>query len=98
MDRVHVTPKELRTIVIGAVADAMRPFTDIVASTQNNSTCTIKGDKLNIEEASAFTGLAKSYIYKLVSLREIPFTKRRKKLVFTKLSLTQWLVSHTEVY
>ncbi len=39
---------------------------------------------LNIDEASAFTGLKKSYIYKLVSQKKIPFYKPMNGYLFFK--------------
>ena len=47
---------------------------------------------LNIEEASAFTGLATSYLYKLTSTQEIPHYKPRgKMLYFDRGELEAWL-------
>ena len=47
---------------------------------------------LNIEEASAFTGLATSYLYKLTSTQEIPHYKPRgKMLYFDRSELESWL-------
>lgn len=47
---------------------------------------------LNIAEASAFTGLATSYLYKLTSTQEIPHYKPRgKMLYFDRSELETWL-------
>ena len=47
---------------------------------------------LNIDEASAFTGLATSYLYKLTSTQEIPHYKPRgKMLYFDRSELESWL-------
>lgn len=47
---------------------------------------------LSISEASAFTGLATSYLYKLTSTQEIPHYKPRgKMLYFDRSELESWL-------
>lgn len=49
-------------------------------------------EPLSIDEASKFTGLKKSYVYKLCSLKEIPFYKPNgKKIYFSKNELMQWI-------
>lgn len=46
-------------------------------------------------ELSEYTGLSKSYIYKLTHLREIPFYCPRGKLIFFKRSeIDEWLLSN----
>ncbi len=58
---------------------------------------------LNIDEASAITGLSKSHIYKLTSTQEIPHYKPRgKMLYFDRSELDLWLrqgkvSSHAEI-
>jgi excisionase family DNA binding protein len=58
---------------------------------------------LSISEASAFTGLATSYLYKLTSTQEIPHYKPRgKMLYFDRSELEAWLKqnrvnSHTDI-
>lgn len=48
---------------------------------------------LNIEEASTYTGLTASYIYKLTSTQEIPhFKPRGKMLYFRRDELDAWLL------
>lgn len=47
---------------------------------------------LNIAEASAYTGLTVSYIYKLTSTQEIPHYKPRGKILyFDRSELDAWL-------
>lgn len=47
---------------------------------------------LTVEEASAFTGLSKSYLYKLTSSMKIPHYKPTGKLCyFDRLELESWL-------
>jgi excisionase family DNA binding protein len=48
---------------------------------------------LTIQQASAFINLALPTIYALVSKREIPHSKRGKKLYFSKKELTIWIQS-----
>jgi excisionase family DNA binding protein len=45
---------------------------------------------LSLEEASEFTGLSKSTLYRLTSERKIPHIKRGK-LLFDRQKLTGWL-------
>jgi excisionase family DNA binding protein len=47
---------------------------------------------LNIPEASIYTGLAESYLYKLTSTQEIPHFKPRGKMIyFNRVELDNWL-------
>ena len=49
-------------------------------------------DIMTIDEASLYTGLAKSYLYKLTSKNEIPYYKPLGKIVyFEKAELDKWL-------
>lgn len=48
---------------------------------------------LTIDEASAFLGYKKSYLYKLVSLREIPHYKNRGAIAFKREELDTWRTS-----
>ncbi len=49
------------------------------------------GATMNIDEAAAFLGLRKSYIYKLTHLKEIPFIKYGGRLIlFDRERLTAW--------
>ncbi|PNW27217.1 helix-turn-helix transcriptional regulator [Formosa algae] len=57
----------------------------------------ILGNKvvLTLEEACEYTGLSKSYMYKLTSLRLIPYSKPSGKLVFfSKESLDSWMLDN----
>ncbi|MFO8147025.1 MAG: helix-turn-helix domain-containing protein [Gillisia sp.] len=50
---------------------------------------------LTLDEACAYTGISRSYMYKLTARGEIPFSKPRGKLnYFAKEKLDQWLLSH----
>jgi len=50
---------------------------------------------LTFEEAAAYTGLAKSYLYKLTSAKRIPHYKPLGKIVyFNRAELEGWLLSH----
>ena len=47
---------------------------------------------LTLEEAATFTGISKSYIYKLTHRGSIPFSKPQGKLIFfEKVELEKWL-------
>ena len=49
---------------------------------------------LSLEEASEYTGISRSYLYKLTAKGEIPFSKPRGKMIyFSKDKLDQWLLS-----
>lgn len=49
-------------------------------------------DIMTIEEASLYTGLAKSYLYKLTSKNLIPYYKPLGKIVFfERVELDKWL-------
>jgi excisionase family DNA binding protein len=47
---------------------------------------------LTLEEAATFTGISKSYLYKLTHRGSIPFSKPQGKLIFfERLELENWL-------
>lgn len=50
---------------------------------------------LTIEEASDYTGISRSYLYKLTANGEIPFSKPRGKMIyFAKEKLDEWLLAN----
>jgi excisionase family DNA binding protein len=50
---------------------------------------------LSFDEACQYTGISRSYMYKLTARGEIPFSKPRGKLIyFDKEKLDNWLLSH----
>ena len=50
---------------------------------------------LSFDEACQYTGISRSYMYKLTARGEIPFSKPRGKLIyFDKEKLDKWLLSH----
>lgn len=51
---------------------------------------------LNIEAAAQYLDIAKQTIYHSTSKKEIPHSKRGKKLYFFKADLDQWLKSHRQ--
>ena len=52
-------------------------------------------DALTLDEVALFTGLSKSYIYKLTSSNKIPFYKRNgKNLYFSKKEIEEWLLQN----
>jgi hypothetical protein len=46
-----------------------------------------------IELAQEITRLSKSRLYALVSARQIPHSKRRNKLYFTRIELQEWITA-----
>ena len=57
----------------------------------------LRGNKsvLSLEEACQYTGISRSYLYKLTSTRKIPFSKPRGKMIyFCREKLDQWLLSN----
>lgn len=57
----------------------------------------VRGNKnvLNFEEASEYTGISRSYLYKLTAKGEIPFSKPRGKMIFfSREKLDEWLLSN----
>ena len=71
------------TLTLQTVIDRLDILTSAVLC--NKST-------LSIEEASAYTGLTVSYLYKLTSTQEIPHYKPRgKMLYFDRSELESWL-------
>ena len=52
---------------------------------------------LNVEEAVEYTGLSRSFLYKLTAKGEIPFSKPRGELLyFSREKLDQWLLSNEQ--
>jgi excisionase family DNA binding protein len=50
---------------------------------------------LTFDEAVKFTGLSKSYLYKLTSRQEVPHSKPRAKLLyFDRAELEKWLLQN----
>ncbi len=51
---------------------------------------------LSLEDASEYTGISRSYLYKLTARGDIPFSKPRGKMIyFSKEKLDQWLLSNS---
>ena len=46
---------------------------------------------LNLEDASYITGISKSTLYKMTSLRKIPYYKNGKYLFFDRKELEDWM-------
>jgi len=50
---------------------------------------------LTLEEACEYTGISRSYMYKLTSAGKIPHSKpRRKAIYFDKKQLNSWLLGN----
>jgi excisionase family DNA binding protein len=51
---------------------------------------------MSLEEASEYTGISRSYLYKLTAKGEIPFSKPRGKMIyFSREKLDTWLLSNS---
>ena len=51
---------------------------------------------LSFEEAAEYTGLSKSYLYKLTARGEIPYSKPRGKMIyFSRKTLDEWLLQNS---
>ena len=62
-----------------------------------NMTLLAAKEALTMDDASALSGLSKSYLYKMVSRRQIPFYKSQsgnKVTYFSREDLTRWLLHH----
>lgn len=53
-------------------------------------------EALNMDDAAAYTGLSKSYLYRLVCKKQIPHYKSAggKQTYFKKSELNAWLLNH----
>lgn len=52
---------------------------------------------MSLEEASEYTGISRSYLYKLTAKGEIPFSKPRGKIIyFSREKLDNWLLSNSK--
>ena len=54
---------------------------------------TQRDEIMTIEDASEFIRLAKPTVYALVSNRQIPFSKKGKRLYFRRSELERWVTS-----
>ncbi len=58
----------------------------------------LQKEVLTIEELSLYTGYTIDYIYKMVSLKQIPYSKPNgKKLFFSKERIVEWLSSNKQL-
>lgn len=46
---------------------------------------------MNIDEASVYTNLSKSYLYKLVTKKQIPHVRLGYRIIFNKATIDQWI-------
>jgi excisionase family DNA binding protein len=53
-------------------------------------------EALTMDEGAAYTGLSKSYLYRLVCKKQIPYYKSKggKQTYFDKTELCNWLLNH----
>ncbi len=80
--------KELADAVASAVTNAME-------ETMASRTAICTKEVLNMEEAALYTGLKKSYLYKLTSANMVPFSKPAgKNCFFRRKELEDWMMSN----
>ncbi|MEH1007469.1 helix-turn-helix domain-containing protein [Winogradskyella sp. ECml5-4] len=51
---------------------------------------------MNVKEVAAYLSITPSAIYKLTSTREIPHSKRGKRLYFQKDEINNWIILHKQ--
>lgn len=51
---------------------------------------------MNVKEVSSYLSITPSAIYKLTSTREIPHSKRGKRLYFQKDEINDWIIQHKQ--
>lgn len=64
----------------------IRELLSVVKEAKNNS------KPMNLDEACDYLSCSASYLYKLTSAKEIPHSKRGKRLIFFKKELDEWLL------
>lgn len=78
-----MTQKDINKIAV-AVAEALSKVTPLHQK-----------EFLTLDEASQYTGLTKSALYKLTSARQIPFSKPNGKMCFFKrTAIEEWMMSN----
>ena len=70
---------------------------DLAARLDRIEALTLIGAKnvLDIDEAALYTGYSKGHLYRLTCGRQIPHSKRERKLYFDKAALDAWLTEKT---
>ena len=76
-----------------AVQDGDRKFTDLQSRVRTlENLCYSAKEVLNLEEAASFLGIAKSTLYKMTHLNQLPYFKPAGKLIFfEKKALLDWV-------
>jgi len=85
---ILITPDELKQLIVDSVQSALKEQdrnSEKAASVQHGA------KYLTVSEAARYLNLAKQTIYGFTSSRSIPFIKRAKRLLFTKIDLDDWL-------
>jgi excisionase family DNA binding protein len=82
---ISLPVEDLQSLIIGCVNSCLSHH----PSYQNHEP---EADELlTIEDAADLLKLAKSTVYGLVSRSEIPYSKKSKRLYFSKLELLEWV-------
>lgn len=50
-------------------------------------------DVLDFEETCLYTGFSRGHLYRLTSGRQIPFSRKNRKLYFKKSELERWMLA-----
>lgn len=76
-----------------AVHEGDRKFTDLQSRVRTlENLCYSAKEVLNLEEAASFLGIAKSTLYKMTHLNQLPYFKPAGKLIFfEKKALLDWV-------
>ncbi|WP_345952397.1 helix-turn-helix domain-containing protein [Mucilaginibacter sp. PAMB04168] len=76
-----------------AIAQLIENFDDLKALLSKQEATTIKDEDklLSVKEAANLLNLSTSTIYGLVNRKQIPVSKRGKRLYFSKFELVNWI-------
>ena len=74
-----------------------RTIQDLGARLDRIEALTLIGAKnvLDIDEAALYTGFSKGHLYRLTCEKQIPHSKRNRKLYFDKAALDAWMTENT---
>jgi excisionase family DNA binding protein len=79
---ISMTMNDFQATIIACVREVLQSV-----SVEKNE----KDELLTVTEAAVFLNLCNQTIYGLVSSRKIPFSKKGKRLYFSKKQLTEWV-------
>ncbi len=81
----------------GGAQNRKPTIADLAAKLDKIEALTLIGAKntLDIDEAALYTGYSKGHLYRLTSRREIPHSKKDRKVYFDKAALDSWMTENT---